>query len=142
MSIPSGARNIPAIPIIINDASLGSLPKRPSISSISLDPIWCSAVPTQRNMSDFVIAWNMRSIMPAHTAPVAPTPPQITMRPRFAIVEYARTLLPFDCEIAANDARRNVIPPMSITIMPAILKPRHGASLRMRKTPALTIVEE
>ena len=87
ISIPNGARNIPAIPMIMHIASLGILLNRPSISSIILDPMWCSAVPTQRNSNDLVIAWNMMSMIPAHTAPAVPTPPQATIRPRFAMVE-------------------------------------------------------
>ena len=142
-SIPKGARNIPAIPIIMNAASLGILTKRPSISSISLLPILCSAVPTHKNSSDFVTAWNMISIMPAHTASAVPIPPHVTISPRFAIVEYASTLLALLCEIAANDAIRNVIPPTIIVMIPAkLLIPSTGASLIIMNTPAFTIVDE
>ena len=116
MSIPNGARNMPAIPIIIMMASFGILTNSPSMSSMSLLPMWCSAVPTQRNIMDLVIAWNTISMIPAQTASGVPTPAHATIRPRLAMVEYARTLLALDCEIAAMDARRNVRPPTDITM--------------------------
>ena len=86
-SIPKGARNIAEIPIIMHAASLGILSNSPSISSMFLDPMLCSAVPTHRNRSDLVTAWNIISIMPAHTAAAVPMPPHTTISPRFAIVE-------------------------------------------------------
>ena len=95
MSIPRGARNIPAMPMSIMSAILGILVKSPSMSSMSLLPMWCSTVPTHRNMRDLVMAWKTVSIIPAQTASGVPTPAQVTIRPRLAIVEYARTLFAF-----------------------------------------------
>ena len=50
-------------------------------------PMWCSAVPTHRNSSDFAMAWNSTRKQAAHTASGVPTPAQAVMRPRFAMVE-------------------------------------------------------
>ena len=86
-SIPKGARNIPQIPITMYFAMCGSFSKIPSISSISRLPIWCSVVPTHRNIKDFAIAWKIIRKIPAQTASAVPMPPQATIRPRFAIVE-------------------------------------------------------
>ena len=44
--------------------------------------------------------------------------------------------------MAAQEAKKKVIPPTSIAMMPTWLSPRIGASLMIRKTPALTMVEE
>ncbi len=44
--------------------------------------------------------------------------------------------------MAAKEANKNVTPPTIIVIMPATFQPRTGESLMIRKTPALTIVEE
>ena len=87
ISIPNGARNMAAMPTIIMMASLGMRVKSPSMSSMSLLPMWCSAVPTQRNSRDLVTAWNRVSMMPAQTASGVPMPAHTTISPRFAMVE-------------------------------------------------------
>ena len=116
ISIPSGARNIAAMPSIMILARRGILENRPSMSSMSLLPIWCSAVPTQRNSMDLVTAWNIISRTPAQTASGVPTPAHATISPRLAMVEYASTRLPLLWEMAAMDASRNVTPPTVMTM--------------------------
>ena len=114
-----------------------------SMSSMSRLPIWCSAVPTHRNSSDFAIAWNSTRKAAAQTASGVPTPAQATIKPRFAMVEYASTRLAFDCEMAMNEQNKNVRPPTRMTMTDgtghAIMM---GASLMSKKTPAFTMVEE
>ena len=58
------------------------------------------------------------------------------------MVEYARTRLALDCDIAAMDARRNVSPPTVMVMYPARLPVSSGDSFRTMNTPALTMVDE
>ena len=141
-NIPNGARNIPEIPTIIKRAKRGILEKRPSMSSISLLSKLCSAVPTQRNSNDLVMAWNMTSIMAAHTVSLVPIPAQAIINPKLATVEYANTRLALLWEIAAKEAIRKVTPPTIMAIIPAPFQPSTGDNLIIRKTPAFTMVEE
>ena len=57
------------------------------MSSISLLLIRCLTVPTERNMSDFEIAWKMIRRIAAQIASAVPIPAQAVTRPRLAIVE-------------------------------------------------------
>ena len=105
--------------------------------------MWCSAVPTHRNSSDFAMAWNRMRNAAAQTASGVPTPAQAVMRPRFAIVEYASTRLALLCEMAMNEHSANVMPPTSTTITDGTGHTRNtGASFTSRNTPALTMVDE
>ena len=79
--------NIPHIPMIMINASLGSLMIRPCISSISLECMQFSISPTVWNRSDFETAWKRMSIVAAQTPSVVPVPAQAVIRPRFEIVE-------------------------------------------------------
>ena len=75
-------------------------------------------MPTHRNSSDFAIAWNSTRKAAAQTASGVPTPAQATIKPRFAMVEYASTRLAFDCEMAMNEQNKNVMAPTLVTIKP------------------------
>ena len=66
MTIPNGARNIPAMPMNIMMAILGIRTISPPISSIFRLPIRFSTVPTQRKRSDLAIAWKMISRIATH----------------------------------------------------------------------------
>ena len=66
ISIPKGARNMPAIPMNIMIAIFGMRPISPLISSMSLLPIRCSTAPTQRNRSDFARAWKIMRRIATH----------------------------------------------------------------------------
>ena len=142
-SMPNGAMNMHRIPSIMKRARRGMRSNNRSMSSMSRLPIWCSAVPTHRNSSDFAIAWNSTRKAAAQTASGVPTPAQATIKPRFAMVEYASTRLAFDCEMAMNEQNKNVRPPTRMTMTDgtghAIMM---GASLMSKKTPAFTMVEE
>ena len=61
---------------------------------MSREPMVCSTVPMHRNKSALDTAWNTISIMAAETAPGVLMPAQVTIRPRLAMVEYARIFLP------------------------------------------------
>ena len=87
MSMPKGAMNMHMMPSIMKRARRGMRSNKRSISSMSRLPMWCSAVPTHRNSSDFAMAWNSTRKQAAHTASGVPTPAQAVMRPRFAMVE-------------------------------------------------------
>ncbi len=87
ISMPNGARNMPAIPMNIMTAILGIRTMSPSMSSISLLPIRCSIAPVPRKRSDFATAWKTISRMAAQTSMWVPTPAQAAINPRFAIVE-------------------------------------------------------
>ena len=86
-SMPNGATNMPMMPIDIRRARRGMRSNRSSMSSMFLLPMWCSAVPTHRNRSDFAMAWNRMRKHAAHTASAVPTPAQAVMRPKLAMVE-------------------------------------------------------
>jgi NADH:ubiquinone oxidoreductase subunit 5 (subunit L)/multisubunit Na+/H+ antiporter MnhA subunit len=116
ISMPNGARNMPAIPITIIAAIRGIRTIRPFMSSISRLLIRCSTVPTERNMSDFEIAWKMIRRIAAQIASAVPIPAQATTRPRFAIVEYASTLFAFVWEMAIPEAMRKVNAPTNARV--------------------------
>ena len=61
------------------------------------------------------MAWKITKNTAAQIASAVPTPAHAVIKPRFAMVEYARTRLPFDWEIAMNEQRRKVMPPTKIT---------------------------
>ncbi len=87
MSMPKGAMNMHMMPSIMKRARRGIRSNKRSMSSMSRLPMWCSAVPTHRNSSDFATAWNRMRKLAAHTASGVPTPAQAQMRPRLAMVE-------------------------------------------------------
>ena len=68
ISIPNGARNIPAMPMTIIAAIFGIRMIKPFISSISRLSILCSTVPTERNRRDLEMAWKMIRRIAAHIA--------------------------------------------------------------------------
>ncbi len=142
ISMPSGARYMPAIPISIIRPTLGRFVIRPAMSSMSREWTWCSTVPTPRKRRDFATAWKMISRIAAQTASYVPIPPQATTSPRFATVEYASTRLAFDCVTAMAEAARKVTPPTSPRRSPGRVFAKTGANLTIAYTPALTIVEE
>ena len=84
------------IPSIMKRARRGMRSNNRSMSSMSRLPIWCSAVPTHRNSSDFAIAWNSTRKAAAQTASGKSTPAR---RPRSSRGsrwwEYASTRLAF-----------------------------------------------
>ena len=86
-SMPKGAMNMHMMPSIMKRARRGMRSNRRSMDSMSRLPIWCSAVPTHRNRSDFAMAWNRMRKHAAHTASAVPTPAQAVMRPKLAMVE-------------------------------------------------------
>ena len=90
------------------------------MDSMSREPIWCSAEPTQRNSRLFAAAWKMIRKMAAQTASGVPTPAQAAIRPRLPMVEYASTRLALDCEMASSDDIRNVKPPTAMTMADAV----------------------
>ena len=132
ISIPNGARNIPAIPITITRARNGDAIISPCISSISRLPVAFSIAPTAWNIIDFDTAWNIRRSIAAQTVSSVPTPAQAVMRPRFEIVEYASTFLPSLTVTANRLAIKNVKPPTSATIIPACVPCIAGAMRRSR----------
>ena len=135
--------NMHMMPSIMKRARRGMRSNKRSMSSMSRLPMWCSAVPTQRNSRDFAIAWNSTRNVAAHTASGVPTPAQATIRPRFAMVEYASTRFALDCEMAMNEQKRNVSPPTRMTMTEGTgHASMMGANLTSRNTPAFTIVEE
>ena len=143
MSMPNGATNMAMMPSIMRRAKRGMRSNRRSIDSMSREPMWCSAVPTQRNRSDLAAAWKMVSRIAAQIASPVPTPAQATIKPRLAMVEYARTRLALVCEIAMNEHSMKVMPPTRMTMVAgARHTEKSGASLISRKTPALTMVDE
>ena len=137
-----GTTAIPNMPIVMTKASLGYLTIIPCISSTSLLPVEFSYAPTDMNIMDLVTAWNIRSIMPAHTASGMPQPAAAVISPRLDMVEYARTFFPSDTVIARSDAAKNVNPPIAETMTPTYVPCIIGDSLSSRYTPALTIVAE
>ena len=64
------------------------------------------------------------------------------MRPRFAIVEYARTRFALLWAIARADVARNVNAPTKARAIPTHVWWKRGANTIKRKTPAFTIVDE
>ena len=109
-------------------AILGKRTIRPFMSSISRLLIRCSTVPTQRNMSDFEIAWKMIRRIAAQIASAVPIPAQATISPRFAIVEYASTRLALDWEMAIPEAIRNVNAPTNARVYPMTVPWKTGAN--------------
>lgn len=87
ISMPKGARNMPEMPIIKRTASCREILYRPSMSSRLRLPSWYSVEPTDRNRSDFAMAWKTTSIIAAHRDSAVPTPEQATISPRFDMVE-------------------------------------------------------
>ncbi len=86
-SMPNGAMNMHMMPSIMKRARRGMRSNSRSMSSMSRLPMWCSAVPTHRNRSDFAMAWKTMRKTAAQTASGVPTPAQAQIRPRLAIVE-------------------------------------------------------
>ena len=72
----------------------------------------------QQYDKDFDTAWNKIKNTAAQMVSWYPAPAQATIKPKFEIVEYANTFLPSLCEIARQDATKNVNPPQRYTICP------------------------
>ena len=104
------------------------------MSSMSREPMWCSAVPTHRKSKDLATAWNSSRNMPAQMASGVPTPAQAVIRPRLAIVEYASTRFALLWEMAMNEHSRNVMPPTSTTMTLGTSETANtGASLQQQE---------
>ena len=84
------------------------------------------------NIMDFVTAWKIRSMIPAHTASCIPQPAAAVINPRLDMVEYARTFFPSDTVIARSDAAKNVNPPIAVTMIPTLVPFIMGARRRRR----------
>ncbi|OPY92512.1 MAG: hypothetical protein A4E73_01064 [Syntrophaceae bacterium PtaU1.Bin231] len=68
ISIPKGARNMPAMPISISQVNLGIARTSASIASISRVPITCAMEPTQRKSRHLATAWKMMRSTAAQSA--------------------------------------------------------------------------
>jgi hypothetical protein len=98
--------------------------------------------PTQINNRDLDTEWNITSNIAAQSDSCVPMLEQITMRPRFANVEYARIFFASLCAIAIREHAKKVTPPTRVTILPTEEVPSNGASLMIKYTPAFTMVAE
>ena len=140
ISIPNGARYIPAIPIPIMYASFGTRMISPCMSSMSREPSVFSVAPTDWNSMDLLTEWKIIRKTAAQTVSSAPIPAQPTISPRFDIVENARTFFPSFWAIAIILAMIKVNPPILDTRIPTRFPWNAGEIRSSRYTPAFTIV--
>lgn len=84
---PKGGRNMVTMPITATMAVLGMTAMRPRMSSMSRLPIFCSMVPTHKNIKPLEIAWKTIKRMAADMAAGVLMPAQATIIPRLLIVE-------------------------------------------------------
>ena len=112
ISMPNGARYMPAIPMNMKTASFGRRYRRPCMSSRLRLCRQFSVAPTSWNIRDFEMAWNIIRNTPAQIVSGLPIPAQATISPRFEIVEYARTFFASTCPIAMIEVMKKVNPPI------------------------------
>ena len=84
----------------------------------------------------------MVSRIAATIAAGVPIPAQAVIKPRFAMVEYARTYFALLWEIARAEVIRKVNAPTNASAIPTHVWENSGAKTINRKTPALTMVDE
>ena len=132
MSMPKGARYMPAMPMPMIYASRGSRRISPCICSISREPMLFSVAPTASNNIDLLTEWKIMSRMAAHTVSSTPMPAQATISPRLETVEKASTFLASFWAIAIMLAAMKVKPPMKATMAPVSV-PYNAGERRMSR---------